>query len=64
VLVGEQRAGRAPASIDAAMASRLNVLGGHRFIVRHVATDDGSGDESAARELASTWWYGILRRPR
>jgi TetR/AcrR family transcriptional regulator, ethionamide resistance regulator len=64
VLVAEQRAGRAPASIDAAMASRLNVLGGHRFIVRHVATDDGSGDDSAARELASTWWYGILRRPR
>ena len=22
------------------------------------------GDDSAARELASTWWYGILRRPR
>lgn len=63
VLVDEQRAGRSPASIDAAMASRLNVLGGHRFMVRHVATDDGSGDESAARELASTWWYGILRRP-
>jgi AcrR family transcriptional regulator len=63
VLISEQRAGRAPASIDAAMASRLNVLGGHRFIACHVATDDGSGDDSAARELASTWWYGILRRP-
>jgi TetR/AcrR family transcriptional regulator, ethionamide resistance regulator len=63
VLVAEQRAGRAPASIDAAMASRLNVLGGHRFIVRHVTTDEGCGDDSAARELACTWWYGILRRP-
>jgi AcrR family transcriptional regulator len=63
VLADEQRAGRSPASIDVAMASRLNVLGGHRFMARHVATDDGSGDESAARELASTWWYGILRRP-
>jgi hypothetical protein len=63
LVLEEQRAGRAPVSLDAAMASRLNVLGGHRFIVHHVATDDGSGDASAAHELASTWWYGIFRRP-
>jgi TetR/AcrR family transcriptional regulator, ethionamide resistance regulator len=59
----EQRAGRTPATLDAAMVTRLCVLGGHRFIVQHVATDDGSGDAVAARELASTWWYGIFRRP-
>lgn len=64
VLIAEQHAGRAAADVDAAMASRLNVLGGHRFISTHVASDDGSGDESAARELAGTWWYGILRRPQ
>ena len=63
VLAGEQHAGRAAASMSAGTASRLNVFGGHRFISWHVATDDGSGDESAARELASTWWYGMLRRP-
>ena len=63
ILDGEQRAGRAPASMNIAVASRLSVLGGHRFMVRHVAVDDGSGDEDAARELASTWWYGMLRRP-
>jgi len=63
VLAAEQRAGRAAAGIDAAMASRLSVLGGHRFITCHVAANDGSGDESAARELAGTWWYGMLRRP-
>ena len=59
----EQRAGRTPASVDAATASRLNVLGGHRFMVHHVLTCDSSQDASAARELARVWWYGILRRP-
>lgn len=63
LIIGEQRAGRAAASIDVAMASRLCVFGGHRFMVRHVATHDASGDASAARELACTWWYGMLRRP-
>jgi hypothetical protein len=38
-------------------------MGGYRFIVDHVHTDDGSGDASAARELACTWWYGMFRRP-
>jgi TetR/AcrR family transcriptional regulator, ethionamide resistance regulator len=63
ILADEQRAGRTPASLDIALASRLNVLGGHRFMVRHVTTEDGSRDDAAARELAMTWWYGMYRRP-
>jgi AcrR family transcriptional regulator len=63
ILVVEQGAGRTAASLDIALASRLSVLGGHRFMVRHVTTDDGGGDDAAARELAMTWWYGMLRRP-
>ncbi|MEV6377569.1 TetR/AcrR family transcriptional regulator [Micromonospora musae] len=63
VLEEEKRAGRVPAEVDIAAASRLIVLGGERFLADHVATDDGSGDEAAARELAETWWYGVYRRP-
>ncbi|GIH16986.1 TetR/AcrR family transcriptional regulator [Rugosimonospora africana] len=63
VLVAEQEAGRTRADIDAATAARLIVLGGDRFLAHHVATDDGSGDEAAARELALTWWHGVHRRP-
>ncbi|MFD0787331.1 TetR/AcrR family transcriptional regulator [Micromonospora azadirachtae] len=63
VLEEEQQAGRAPQDVDIAAASRLIVLGGERFLSDHVATDDGSGDEAAAIELANTWWYGVYRRP-
>jgi AcrR family transcriptional regulator len=61
--VDEQRAGRTPASVDPVLSSRLNVIGGDRFIAHHILVDDGSGDATAARELARTWWFGILRRP-
>ncbi|MFD0788120.1 TetR/AcrR family transcriptional regulator, partial [Micromonospora azadirachtae] len=63
VLEEEKRAGRVPVEVDIAAASRLIVLGGEWFLGDHVATDDGSGDEAAARELAETWWYGVYRRP-
>ncbi|TDC38484.1 TetR family transcriptional regulator [Micromonospora sp. 15K316] len=63
VLEEEQRAARAPRDVDIPAASRLIVIGGERFLADHVATDDGSGDEAAARELANTWWYGVYRRP-
>jgi AcrR family transcriptional regulator len=59
----EQEAGRTPVSVDPVLASKLCILGGYRFIVDHVATDNRSEDASAARELACTWWYGMFRRP-
>lgn len=63
LLIAEQRASRAPADLDPVIASRLIVVGGERFVADHVTSDDGSGDEKAARELAATWWYGVYRRP-
>jgi AcrR family transcriptional regulator len=62
-VIEEQRAGRTPASVDPVVSSQLNVIGGDRFIAHHITVDDGSGDATAARELAHTWWFGILRRP-
>ncbi|MET7667753.1 TetR/AcrR family transcriptional regulator [Micromonospora luteifusca] len=61
----EQQAGRTPTSLDAETASRLIVYGGDRFIADHVRTTsaDPDADATAARELASTWWYGAYRRP-
>ncbi|MBM7492124.1 AcrR family transcriptional regulator [Micromonospora luteifusca] len=61
----EQQAGRTPASLDAETASRLIVYGGDRFLADHVSTTspDPDADATAARELASTWWYGAYRRP-
>ncbi|GAA1403321.1 TetR/AcrR family transcriptional regulator [Catellatospora coxensis] len=63
LIAAEQHAGRTPADIDPAAATHLMIDGGDRFLLRHVTTDDGSGDTAAARELAATWWYGIFRRP-
>ncbi|MET8350627.1 MULTISPECIES: TetR/AcrR family transcriptional regulator [unclassified Micromonospora] len=65
VLRAQQRAGRTPASLDPATASRLIVLGGDRFLAHHVALTpaDPEVDGAAARELAATWWYGAYRRP-
>ncbi|WBB65916.1 TetR/AcrR family transcriptional regulator [Micromonospora sp. WMMD812] len=59
----EQESDRAPRDLDPVQASRLIVIGGDRFLAQHIVTDDGSGDDAAARELAATWWYGIYRRP-
>ncbi|MEU7798555.1 TetR/AcrR family transcriptional regulator [Micromonospora arborensis] len=61
----EQQAGRTPTSLDAETASRLIVYGGDRFLADHVSTTsaDPDADAAAARELASTWWYGAYRRP-
>ncbi|MFI7609460.1 TetR/AcrR family transcriptional regulator [Micromonospora sp. NPDC049366] len=59
----DQENGLAPRDLDPVQASLLVVLGGDRYLTHHIATDDGSGDESAARELAATWWYGVYRRP-
>ncbi|GAB3947808.1 TetR/AcrR family transcriptional regulator [Micromonospora vulcania] len=65
VLRAEQEAGRTPASLDPATASRLIVYGGDRFLADHVSATpaDPDTDAAAARELASTWWYGAYRRP-
>lgn len=63
VLAAEQDAGHTRADVDRVIAARLVVLGGDRFLVHHVTTDDGSGDEAAAREIALTWWHGVYRRP-
>lgn len=63
LIAAEQAAGRTPADIDPAVAAHLMIDGGDRFLLHHVTTDDGSGDSTAARELAATWWYGIFRRP-
>ncbi|MFF4876935.1 TetR/AcrR family transcriptional regulator [Micromonospora sp. NPDC000668] len=65
VLRAEQRAGRTPADLDPAAATRLVVLGGDRFLAHHVGLipADPDADAAAARELAATWWYGVYHRP-
>jgi AcrR family transcriptional regulator len=62
-VIAEQEAGRTSASVDAVVAGRLNIIGGDRFIAHHISIDDGTGDATAAGELARTWWFGMLRRP-
>lgn len=39
------------------------VDGGEHAITRHVAADDGAGDEAFAHELTQIVWYGAFRRP-
>lgn len=63
LIAAEQQGGRAPSDMDVAATARLMVVAGDRFLLQHIATDDGTGDATAARELAATWWYGIFRRP-
>ncbi|RKN32288.1 TetR/AcrR family transcriptional regulator [Micromonospora musae] len=62
-LVEQQRAGKTPADLDPAAASRVIVWGGAQAIARHIEVDDGSGDAAFARELGWIWWYGAYRRP-
>lgn len=61
-LVRCQSAGLADPSIEPAAASMIVVVGGYQAIVRHIATDPGSGDAAFARQLAEIWWYGVYRR--
>ena len=62
-VVAQQRSGATPAEVDATVASRIVVWGGEQAIARHIAVDDGSGDEVFARELGAVFWYGVYRRP-
>lgn len=63
LITSEQRAGRTPTAVDPDAAARLMVDGGDGLLLRHVSGSDSAADRTAARELATTWWYGILRRP-
>ncbi|WP_371778922.1 TetR/AcrR family transcriptional regulator [Streptosporangium subroseum] len=62
-MLGEQRAGRAPADLDPSIASQVIVYGGMRAIARHVTSGDPHRDLAVARELAVNQWFGALRRP-
>jgi AcrR family transcriptional regulator len=62
-LRAEQDAGRTPAGIDVVSAARVIIMGGEQAIVDHVTAGDPARDTAFARELASTWWYGVYRRP-
>jgi AcrR family transcriptional regulator len=62
-VVAQQQAGRTPPAVNAAAASLIIAWGGEQAIARHIAIDDGSGDEEFARELGAVWWYGVYRRP-
>jgi len=62
-LVAEQEAGHTPPTVDAALATRLIVVGGEAALADQVATGDPATDEAFAEELAATWWYGVYRRP-
>ena len=57
-----QSAGLTDPDIEPAAASLIVVVGGYQAIVRHIATDPGSGDAAFARQLAEIWWYGVYRR--
>ncbi|NMO51798.1 TetR/AcrR family transcriptional regulator [Actinoplanes sp. TBRC 11911] len=59
----EQKAGRAPATIDAVAVTRVVVVGGEQAIVDQATAGDPADDAVFARELAETWWYGVFRRP-
>ncbi|WP_206306190.1 TetR/AcrR family transcriptional regulator [Streptomyces humi] len=62
-LHAQQADGSTPAAVDATVASRVIVWGGSQAIARHIAVDDGGGDEVFAHELAQIWWHGAYRRP-
>ncbi|GAA1996670.1 TetR family transcriptional regulator [Microbacterium ulmi] len=63
VLREEQAVGDADAAVDADLAGRLVVVGGERAILDHIGLQDERRDAAFVRELASTWWYGVYRRP-
>jgi AcrR family transcriptional regulator len=61
-LAEEQRAGRTSGDIDPVSAAQVMVWGGEQVILKHVTTNAGD-DARVARELASSNWYGVYRRP-
>ncbi|GIF73736.1 TetR/AcrR family transcriptional regulator [Asanoa siamensis] len=63
LLLAEQQAGRAPADLHAATASRVMIWGGMRVIADQVANRPAEEDAAAARELAANEWWGAFRRP-
>jgi AcrR family transcriptional regulator len=62
-LAEQRQAGTLPAGVNTTAASTFIVWGGEQAITRHIAVDDGSGDEAFARELAAIFWHGVYRRP-
>ncbi|MEU8004241.1 TetR/AcrR family transcriptional regulator [Catellatospora sp. NPDC049111] len=63
LIASEQKANRTPPGIDPDAAARIMVDGGDGFLLRHVGGTDSTADNTAAWQLATTWWYGIFRRP-
>jgi AcrR family transcriptional regulator len=62
-LLAEQAAGRTPADLNAATASRVMVWGGIRVIADHITNRPADEDPAVAREVAANEWYGGFRRP-
>jgi AcrR family transcriptional regulator len=63
LLEAEQRAGRAPAGLNVATASRVMIWGGMRVIADQVANRPAEEDPATAREIAANEWFGAFRRP-
>jgi AcrR family transcriptional regulator len=63
LLRAEQAAGRTPADLNAATASRVTVWGGIQVIADHVANRPADEDPAVAAEVAANEWYGAFRRP-
>jgi AcrR family transcriptional regulator len=62
-LLAEQAAGRTPKRLNAAVASRVFILGGMQTIAHQVISGDARDDEAVAEELSALQWYGSFRRP-
>lgn len=62
-LVAEQSAGRTPKRLNAAVASRVFILGGMQTIAHQVITGIADDDEAVAEELSALQWFGSFRRP-
>jgi AcrR family transcriptional regulator len=62
-IVEEQAAGRTPNGVNAAVASRVFILGGMQTIAHQVISGAADDDEAVAEELSALQWYGSFRRP-
>ncbi|MBM9508690.1 TetR/AcrR family transcriptional regulator [Actinacidiphila acididurans] len=62
-LLRDQRAGLAPADLDAEAAGTLIVWGGSQAILHHLSAHGPDRDAAFAGELARIVWHGAFRRP-
>jgi AcrR family transcriptional regulator len=64
-LADEQRAGRAAADMDPALAARTMIWSGEHVIATYVIStpDNDEMDTRMATELAASHWYGTYHRP-